>query len=154
MYVNTIYVLRQYDLWDNEIDSSEEVIGVWTDTVGYGKFNQMGLGPNGKLYLANYQGISSAIHVINNPDEKGSACNFILRGQPLATINAHVIPNLVHFRMGALAGSACDTLTTGIADIDIDSKVRLYPNPAKDIVQIDLTSYNHYNPNKYFNYGI
>ncbi|MBS1611831.1 MAG: hypothetical protein JST49_03355 [Bacteroidetes bacterium] len=150
IYVNSLYILRQYDLNEISIDSSEQVVFLWTDShEQLGKFDQMQLGSNGKMYLANYTGFTYALHAINNPDEKGLACNFEKWGLPIATNNAFSIPNIVHYRMGALIGSACDTITTGIADIDIDSKVRLYPNPAKDIVQIDLTSYNHYNPNNY-----
>lgn len=149
LYTSNIYILRQYDLWSNEIDTTEEVIGIWTDTVGYGKFDQMHLGADGKLYLANYQGFSNDLHVINKPDEKGVACEFIIRGLPVATNVARIIPNLVHYRMDALVGSACDTISTGVEDIGAVSKVRLYPNPAKDVVQIDLTSYNYYNQNNY-----
>jgi hypothetical protein len=145
LYMATIYIVRQFDLQENPLDST--VIALWTDTINFGKFNQMQLGPNGKLYIAPYQGVTKAIHVIHNPDEKGLACNFEKFGQRIASINAFAIPNLVHYRMGALIGSGCDTISTSIKDAEPDSKVRLYPNPAKGIVQIDLSSYNHYNPN-------
>lgn len=148
IYVNSLYILRQYDLLESPIDSSEEVIFFWTDSNEYlGQFNQMQLGPNGKLYIAPYQGITKAYNEIHNPNEKGLACNFEKFGQPIATINADKIPNLVHYRMGALVGSACDTLAVGLKDVEASNKVRLYPNPAKGMVQIDLTSYNYYNPN-------
>jgi hypothetical protein len=148
IYVNSLYILRQYDLNEVTIDSSEEVVFLWTDTnEQLGQFNQMQLGPNGKIYIANYQGFTYALHAINNPDEKGAGCNFEKWGLPIATNNAFSIPNLIHYRMGALVGSACDTIATGVGDIGADNMVRLYPNPAKDVVQIDLTSYNHYNPN-------
>ena len=150
VYINTIYILRQYDLWANNISGTEEVVGLWTDSSWLGKFEQMNLAPNGKIYLANYTGFSYDLHVINKPNEKGVQCEFVIKGQPVMTNSADIVPNLVHYRMGALAGSACDTITTGIEGVGADSKVRLYPNPAKDIVQIDLASYNHYNPNNYF----
>lgn len=150
LYTNCSFILRQYDLLENPIDSSEEVVFFWTDSNEYlGQFNQMHLGPDGKLYSANYQGFTEALHVINNPDEKGIACNFVKWGLPVATNSANIIPNLVHYRMGALAGSACDTISTGIKGVYADNKVRLYPNPAKDVVQIDLTSYNQYKANQY-----
>lgn len=148
VYVNSLYILRQYDLNYVSIDSSEQTLFLWTDSnEELGQFNHMQIAPDGKIYIANYQGFTYALHAINNPDEKGAGCNFEKWGLPIATNNAFSIPNLVHYRMGALVGSACDTIATGVDDIAADSKVRLYPNPAKDVVQIDLTSYNHYNPN-------
>lgn len=148
LYTNCNFILRQYDLLESPIDSSEEVIFFWTDSNEYlGQFNQMHLGPDGKIYSANYQGFTEALHVIDNPDSAGLACGFRKWGLPVATNSANIIPNLVHYRMGALVGSACDTLTVGLKDVEASNKVRLYPNPAKAIVQIDLTSYNHYNPN-------
>lgn len=152
IYVNNIYVLRQYDLLQNSIDSSENVIFFWTDSnEQLGQFDQMCLGPDGKIYIGPYQGFTSALHVINHPDLPDSACDFQKWGLPFITINADVIPNMVHFRMGALAGSGCDTIATGVAQPPTtDKQVRVYPNPASDVVAIDLLSYSQYHPQQQF----
>lgn len=148
LYFSTIYTLRQYDLETNPVDSSSQLLFFWTDSnETHGQFEQMHLAPDGKVYAANYQGFTKAFHVINNPDSVGSACGFVKWGLPLTTNSARVIPNMLHFRMGALVGSGCDTLETGIDDIVSEKQsVRIYPNPARDVVDIDLMSYNQYHP--------
>lgn len=148
IYVNSYDVLRQYDLQQPIIDSSEQVIFLWTDTNEYlGQFNQMHLGPDGKIYIAACQGFTYALNTIDSPDQGGLACHFTKWGQPIAATSASQISNVVHYRMGALIGSACDTLQTCIKDDEIEiNQIKVFPNPATDIVQIDLTSYNLYNP--------
>ncbi len=153
IYVNSFYKLRQYDLFAGNVDSSEQLIFFWTDSnETHGQFDQMHLAPNGKIYIANYQGFTKALHVINSPDSLGLACSFVKWGLPIATINAIVIPNMPHFRMGALAGSGCDTITglTESANGNLNSPIRVYPNPASDIVEIDVMSYSQYHPLQQF----
>ena len=152
LYVNSLHVLRQYDVEAVHIDSSAQVIFFWSDSSELlGQFNQMHLGPDGKIYAANYQGFTYALHVINHPDSTGSACGFVKWGLPIATNSANVISNMLHFRMGALLGSGCDTLETSVDDIaNTKQPARIYPNPARDVVDIDLMSYNQYHPQQQF----
>jgi hypothetical protein len=151
IYINNIYVLRQYDLLQNPVDSSGKVIFFWTDSNEYlGQFDMMHLAPNGKMYAASTQGFTYALHVINYPDSAGLSCGFQKWGLPFPTINAVIIPNMVHFRMGALAGSGCDTIATGVPPAAADKRVRVYPNPANDVVAIDLLSYSQYHPQQQF----
>ncbi len=152
IYVNSVYILRQYDLLANPIDSSEQVLFLWTDTNEYlGQFNQMHLGPDGRIYAAPYQGFTYALHTIDYPDSPGLACGFKKWGLPIATSSACFISNMVNFRMGPLVGSGCDTIRTDIRHETLDDrKIRVYPNPARDVVDIDLLSYNYYHPQQQF----
>ncbi len=140
VYVNSLFILRQYDLQSNPIDSSEQVIFFWTDTnEAHGQFNQMHLGPDGKIYVAPFQGFTYALNVINHPDSAGLSCGFVKWGLPLPTNDASVIPNMVHFRMGALVGSGCDTLHTELREVHAEKEklLKIYPNPATNLVTID-----------------
>jgi hypothetical protein len=152
LYVNTIDVLRQYDLFASPIDSSESIIFFWTDSNEYlGQFNQEHLAPNGKIYLANYQGFTSALHVINYPDSVGSLCGFSKWGLPIASANANKISNMVHFRMGPLIGSACDTILSSPKSFSGKHySVLVYPNPAKNFIEIDLVNYTQYHVSQKF----
>lgn len=152
IYVNSLYVLRQYDLLANPIDSSEQIIFFWTDSNEHlGQFNQMHLGPDGKIYTANYQGFTYALHVINYPDSAGLSCGFVKWGLPITTNDARVIPNMVHYRMGVLIGSGCDTLNTMVKEPSTDlGQVLIFPNPATDAVNIELSTYNLYCPLQQF----
>ncbi len=140
VYVNSLYALRQYDLLQSPIDSSEEVLFLWTDTNEVlGQFNQMQLGPDGKIYIAPYQGYTYALHTIEHPDSAGLACSFRKWGLPLPTNDARAIPNMVHFRMGPLTSSGCDTLTrlNETARAEKEKTLKVFPNPATDYVTID-----------------
>jgi hypothetical protein len=152
IYVNSLYLLRQYDLLSNPIDSSEQVIFFWTDSnETHGQFDEMHLGPNGRVYVADYQGFTKALHVINYPDSAGLSCGFVKWGLPVTTNDARVIPNMVHFRMGALSGSGCDTISTSIPQSpELNQNIRVFPNPASDMVEIDLLSYSQYHPQQQF----
>lgn len=152
IYVNSLYTLWQYDLLQNPVDSSVQVIFFWTDSNEYlGQFNQMHLAPNGKIYAANYQGFTDALHVINHPDSAGTACGFVKWGLPITTNNANVVSNMLHFRMGALTGSGCDTLNTAISYEPLaDRKIQVFPNPASDYIEVDLMNYSRYHPQQQF----
>ncbi|HMX40726.1 MAG TPA: PKD domain-containing protein, partial [Saprospiraceae bacterium] len=50
------------------------------------------------------------LHVIDQPDEAGTACGFRQQGIELPTVNQSSIPNFPNYRLGPLDGSPCDTL--------------------------------------------
>lgn len=155
IYVNSLYILRQYDLLASPIDSSEQVLFFWTDSNEHlGQFNQMHLAPNGKIYIANYQGFTYALHVINEPDSAGLACGFVKWGLPIPANSASQTSNMVHYRMGALAGSGCDTITTAtspnLSEGEEQRQIQVFPNPASDVVSVELSNYNLYNPQQQF----
>ncbi len=56
-----------------------------------------------------------------------------------------VSPNYANFRLGALTGSICDSLSTGIQSIDNNLNIRfkLYPNPVESslIIEQDIPSH-------------
>ena len=129
-----IYAGSQKRLWQVDLlaDSPENEI----DTVGFyddymapfwAFFGLHQLAPNGKIYMGSWNE-DTVMHVINNPDEKGDACNFVPHGLHLPVYNG-AIPNFANYDLGALkifmadAGSdttiyAGDTVTIGIPGVD------------------------------------
>jgi hypothetical protein len=93
--------------------------------------------PNGKIYLSCWNGGSYAIHVINQPDSLGSACDFQLFGQPVLSWNDWNLPYFPNYRLGPLIGSGCDTLTEiqTIAEAH-PAFATVTPNPASDRAEI------------------
>ena len=93
------------------------------------------LAPNGKIYISCWNGGSNKIHVINQPDSLGLACDFRFLGQPVLTQSPQSIPYFPNFWLGALAGS-CDTISTDIRAIEDahPAFAIVTPNPAKDKV--------------------
>lgn len=111
LYVNTNRDIYQYDTWSSNINATRTVVATW-DTVANPayKFYFQLLGPDGKIYITNYQS-AAYLHVIDNPDAQGTACNVIQGGLQLPVLNTFVLPNAVNYSLGPVAGSVCDTLT-------------------------------------------
>lgn len=137
VYMSASEVIIQYDTWETDIIGSADTIGKYDGfrLPNASMFNTSQLGPDGKIYIA--CGNSEAVfHVINNPDEKGAACNFAQHSLRLPTL-VSAVPHFPNYRLGALPGSPCDTIT-GIKDIAEKEKLlKIFPNPAADIATID-----------------
>lgn len=102
--------------------------------------------PNGKSILIStgYRDENNtAIHSlgeIENPNEPGFACNLVAEKYPLANNPTYVMPsNWANFKLGALFGSPCDTLTVGVKSV-LKEQVRLlvYPNPNHGQLYVQL----------------
>jgi hypothetical protein len=95
------------------------------------------LGPDNKIYITTDANSGSNVSldyklsVINYPDSVGYACDIRLHSIGLGGHRARGgLPNLPHYELGPLVGSACDTLT-GIAQLDKGKGgLKVYPNPA------------------------
>ena len=104
----------------------------------------MQIAPDGKIY-SSCGNTEWVYHVIDRLDEKGDSCLFRQHGIVLPSVWGDV-PNFVNYRLGALTGSACDTLT-GLNDAKLSEKekqIKIYPNPATDFVVVDygFTNWN------------
>jgi gliding motility-associated-like protein len=78
--------IYQYNLYagdSNKINSSKILIANITSGNGIGAYQ---LGPDRKIYITHYD--RPKLSVINNPDKKGSNCNFTLESVDLAKRNA------------------------------------------------------------------
>jgi hypothetical protein len=138
LYVNTKILLNQYDLWSATPNDSVEIYKV-DSTDGY-YLNSQRLAPNGKIYISTYHGGSHHLHVINQPDSFGVACGFQFQGQECMTSNTANLPNMVNYKLGALAGSGCDTIITGIRpEIQNIRQIQVYPNPTGSKIKITVT---------------
>jgi PKD repeat protein len=67
------------------------------------------LAPDGKIYI-NSNNRCSYLHVINEPDSLGLACEVCQHCVDLPSVNAFSMPNFPNYRLGHLEGSPCDTL--------------------------------------------
>lgn len=136
LYVCGSKRLYQFDMLANPISSSKMVISYYNYFTGPLPltYNLAQLGPDGKIYIST-NGTTYYMAVINNPDEAGGACNF----QDTVKTPSFIIglPYYPNYRLGALPGSPCDTIT-GIKDIAEKEKLlKIFPNPAADVATID-----------------
>ncbi len=141
LYVSNFFKLFQFDLWAADIQASKTLIGEW-DGVKINNFfipniNGIFHGPDCKLYISS-SGSSRYLHVINNPDAKGAACDFVQRGIK-TTWYYWQTPHFPHYRTGTPYENYCDTITsTGTPILYFAPNVKVYPNPVQDMLQIEV----------------
>jgi hypothetical protein len=95
--------LLQFDISlqkENDISNSKEIISIEPKEFLYGALQ---LAPNGKIYHAKSQ--SKSIGVINNPDEKGTACNYVKDGLNLGLHKSGI--GLPNFPQNQVAPNNC-----------------------------------------------
>ncbi|MBX2926374.1 MAG: PKD domain-containing protein [Saprospiraceae bacterium] len=111
LYVSSYRYVYQYDLHAEDIETSRITVAVWD---GFGNplsttFYLAQLAPDGKIYINSNNGVRY-LHVINQPDSLGLACDVCQHCVELPSINALSLPNFPNYRLHHLEGSPCDTL--------------------------------------------
>ena len=115
LYVVNKYNIQQYDLLDSDSASAwYHVAKLDTTWAAFQGYSNIYPAPNGKLYVGNWNGLSKQMSRIENPNAKGTACNFCARCERFTPNygSASSPPCMPNYRLGALPGSACDTLHT------------------------------------------
>ena len=141
LYVSAEDYLYQYDVIGPNIQSSIIKIADYEEYVDTPyikttlKFSGQQLAPNGKIYLFKLGTAYRFLHVINNPNEKGTACNFVQRGFPLKSYDGWPGPNNPYYQM------APDT-TTSTVNVPIDIGIGLSPNPCEDYLEVMINGPN------------
>jgi hypothetical protein len=139
LYIFCQYRIFQYDMTANPISSSKDTIATYRGFDGFFPIDYSWgqIGPDGKIYINNSDG-GYVISVIDSPDGKGQACNFRDHSIELPTY-IDAVPYYPNYRLGALAGSPCDTIPglDGIAGVSKEQTLRIYPNPASDYTIVD-----------------
>ncbi|MEZ4941096.1 MAG: T9SS type A sorting domain-containing protein [Saprospiraceae bacterium] len=134
----------QYDLYAPDIALSGDTVAVYDGFTYNGfplAFGWMERAPNGKIYIA---ACCFHMHVIENPDLKGAACDVRQHSVELPTWIYGSLPYMPNYRLYDLPGSPCDTL--GINDpvsaadgpTQPGSAFQLYPNPASSEVWLAI----------------
>ena len=113
LYVSHSHKIFQYDLWEEDIFASKQEIGAFDGFQEWGIADQsfwlMQLAPDGKIYISTPND-GHYLHVIHDPDRRGTACNFEQRGLEFPVQKGITMPNFPNYRLGPIDGSACDTL--------------------------------------------
>jgi hypothetical protein len=139
--------LYQFNLKD-AMDTNKINVGRWDSIYDPFQtiFNMEKLGPDGKIYVSTWNG-TRRLHCITNPNIRGSTCNFVQGYFHTDNSNHYFspsLPNYPNFRLGALVGSACDTVQ-GVVRPEIgaeggEENWTVFPNPSSGSFQIHITT--------------
>ena len=144
MYVAMEETIYQFDMEAEDIVASKTIVATYDGHIDSSldstsmietKFNLMQLAPNGKIYITVPWTRSRHLHVIDQPDSLGVACNVIQRAVELPYYHWFNMPSYPNYRLGPLSGSPCDTLgpvaSFAYADTDTIAQVRFVDQSAK-----------------------
>lgn len=139
LYVSATLHLYQFDLQAADVLASIDTVGIFdtTDAPFGAYFHTAQNAPDGRIYISCGNG-DTVYHVIERPDEKGDSCLFKQHSLSLPSPSFGV-PNFPNYRLGALPGSPCDTLT-GLNETARALKekiLKVFPNPASNMVTVD-----------------
>jgi hypothetical protein len=142
LYITSIDSLWQFDMQAMDVMSSQTFIakydGFVDSTFGNSTiFWWHWLAPDGKIYIVSGNQ-ARILHVINNPDLPGQACNFQQHSVSTPTVNNRTIPSSINLSLYHDPDSPCDTLGMGRKELKIKSdELKIMPNPSNGIFSIE-----------------
>jgi len=139
LYASIGIKIYQYDLWADNIRASETLVGEVDGFVTNVWMSQ--LAPDGRIYVGS-AGSVFHYHLIHNPNEQGTACNFEPFGFTTPTYVSWSIPTFPYYRLGPLDSSPCDTL--GI-DNEPQAWYR-YEQDTLDALAVEFRDLSYYEP--------
>ncbi len=129
--------LFQVDSWEEDIHSGVRLIDTFNGTADpfWTVFTLMEQGPDCRIYMAPQSG-SKSMHVINKPDELGTACNFVQNGIQLPYHNSGCLPNFPRFRVDE--EEKCDPTLVSVfgQTVYYRRNIEVYPNPSSGVFHI------------------
>jgi hypothetical protein len=141
VYTATQTHLHQVDLWEDNIqENGVRLIDIYNGTVDpfTTSFFLMAQAPDCKIYMAPTNG-SYSFHVINKPNEIGTACDFVQNGLKLNyPSSGGGIPNFPRFRVDE--EDKCDpTLTSVFGDaVYYRRDLNVYPSPSDGRYTVEM----------------
>lgn len=146
IYVNGYYSISQLDLDDSNPATQWSVVaGLDTTWAAFQSYSCMYLGPDDKLYVGNFGGLSGQMSRFDNPDQKGLASDFCPRCLRFPAVyypaygtyfNTAVSapPTMPNYKLGA--GGPC---ATGIEEVKEETRFVVYPNPTNGSITVEFT---------------
>lgn len=139
LYAYTYKKVWQYDTWEADVENSKLLVAKWDsiDDPVNTYFFMSQLAPDNKIYISTFNSCYS-LHIIDQPDSFGIACNVIQRGLELPDSNSNFsVPNHPNYDLGPLPGSPCDTLLISAPlSSKIESSFRIATNPVNEWLNI------------------
>ncbi|MEO8588459.1 MAG: T9SS type A sorting domain-containing protein, partial [Flavobacteriales bacterium] len=136
LYVSSVEDVYQYDTEAADIAASMVLIAHWDGFYSPSPpfatvFDIAQLAPDGKMYIGTGNS-TFHLHVINEPDVVGLACNMVQHGLELPYYFFNSLPNHPNYHLGPVDGSVCDSLgiNTGLPNEQQLIVLQAFPNPS------------------------
>ena len=144
LYVSSMNYVYQFNANSTNIDSSKILLARYDGFADFislfrTSFYLAHIANDGKIYINSGNG-TRWLHVINNPNEGGFACNLVQHGLLLPTFNSFTIPNFPNYFLGADLGSVCDSLLPENIYEYKNNEINIFPNPANNILYVSNLS--------------
>jgi len=139
--------LWQFDIEASDIGASRVLVGEYDGFV-HGSNSPTTFGPimqtpDGRLYVVPTTASNEYLHVIDRPDEPGTACKLRQHAINLTVPQGRSAPNVPNYRLGPLDGSPCYTL--GLNNL-ATSRWRWEVDELNDPLTIRFTDLSFYEP--------
>ncbi|MBK7762510.1 MAG: T9SS type A sorting domain-containing protein [Bacteroidetes bacterium] len=134
LYVMGMRNIFQYDLLDS---TWFHVVGLDTSYIQFQDYSASYLGPDGKIYVGNFGGLSKQMSVIDAPDNKGAACSFCPRCLRFPNIGAGTPPCMPNYALG----EGCWPLGSSEIKESVEA-FKVYPNPANNYLFLESDAFN------------
>ena len=134
LYISKPDSLWQFDMQSTDVLASQTFIAKYDgyiDSIGLANgFFVHWLGPDGKIYMSATNS-HRVLHVINNPDEPGLACNFQQHAVHFPTYSNATTPTYVNLNLFQVPNSVCDSLDVGGNELKIKNEpLKIMPSPS------------------------
>ena len=147
LYVASSNFVWQFDMTAADINASKTTVAIYDGfTSAFNlptTFYLSQLAPDGMIYVIS--GATKDIGVINTPDSIGLNCDVCQHCIHLPALNHFTIANHPNYFLREESGSVCDSLTTGVQSLSVQSslvrsgKLNVFPNPVLSNAEITFT---------------
>jgi hypothetical protein len=136
LYMSTFYNIFQIDIEDTNKQSALFIHGPDTSLNYFPMYHTMACGPDGRLYIGNFNGTRQYMSYIEYPNVKGLGCNFVPQGLWQPYTNLLTPPNMPNYGLGVDTANGCWPLSLPNPPKEGDEMLVVYPNPASTSITI------------------
>jgi len=140
-----VYISKRYNIYQYELGQSDSSLawyrvkhGFDTTKAAFEGYCQLYRAPDNRIYIGKMGGSFTQFSVIDNPDNKGAACNFCRKCFRIDTADGGLTapPNMPDYELGPDTTKACWPLA--IPNVNEErNQVKIYPNPASTAITVD-----------------
>jgi len=142
LYISASDTLLQVDTYEDNLEDGVVLIDTYDGFASPFPVNfvKMQIGPNCKIYVSSQSSVRH-FSIINSPDEKGLACDFVQHGIELPySVPPVPLPNVPNFSIDE--DEVCDPTITSVFGMPVtvnQDAIQIAPNPASDQTLITFT---------------